>query len=232
MRKKQAMKDMSGDFPGLIFPDDEVLRNAKGKWQEFFEEKNPLWLELGPGRGKYLIELAKKHPERNFVGLDVKIDRLVQIALKVKAKALTNIVLAPVNYRWLDKYFENGELSGAIVNFPEPRIKAKQSAWRFSHPENLEQLVKTIGLGGELWFKTDDPLFFEWSYPFLQEVLDIEYETRDLSHTTFYENEPKTEYEERWVREGKLFASLKGKVKKLTIETPIGEKTWKTRLHY
>ncbi|MBF0273950.1 MAG: tRNA (guanosine(46)-N7)-methyltransferase TrmB [Nitrospinae bacterium] len=226
MRKKKLLKKSASDYSNLIMPGTGLEIN-KGQWNKIYTKNNPLWLEFGTGRGKYITEMAKLFPLKNFLGLDIKIDRLVKTASKAQRENLPNLKLASLNYKWLSHFFDNNEASGIIVNFPEPRIKARQAKWRFSHPANLMQIINVLGLNGELWLKTDDSEFFNWSFPFLDEVLEITFLSKD-----FKESNPAliTEYESRWINEGKKSICLRGKVKKLSVDTQITKKSWKEEL--
>ncbi len=230
MRKKQILKDDVVNYPDIILPEEKAAAQ-KGSWKNrFICPENELWLEIGCGRGQYINEMAQLHPERNFLGVDIKADRLVTAVKKGGGKKRGNIQFAQLNFQNIAQYIASGECAGVIINFPEPRIKARQSSWRITHPKNLEPLLKVLGKGAHFWFKTDDHDFYNWSRPFLLDVIEVRSETRDFLHhpdSDYADKEPLTEYHEKWLKEGKKIISLKGRIKKTILSVKLEKKTWK-----
>jgi len=142
------------EFGRPVVRSQEAL-TFKGRWGEAFDAPRPLHLEIGSGNGFFLSEFARRHPELNLVGVEIRYKRLVTAALKVRKLGLPNAVLTRYDAWWLDDLFEPGELAGLYLNHPDPWPKDRHVDKRLLGPWFAEWAASTLQPGSPLWLKTD-----------------------------------------------------------------------------
>lgn len=184
-----------------------------GKWNEVFQNNNPIYLELGCGRGKFLSTNAQLHPEINYIGIDLKDEVMIYALRKLKEAELQNARIIPMNIMRMDGIFGPSEISRIYINFCNPWPKLRHNKRRLTHTGFLNMYKKFLKKGSQIWFKTDDPGLFEDSKLYFQECgFDIINETYDLAQSDFDQNIT-TEYEEKFTAMGMktmfLIANLK-----------------------
>lgn len=126
----------------------------KGKWESVFGEKRPLFLEVGMGKGRFLMDMARLHPERNFVGIEMYDSVLLRALqkreeLEEAGEKFSNLVFIRVDARLLPEIFEKDEVDGIYLNFSDPWPKARHAKRRLTSREFLkryEQVLKKEGL--------------------------------------------------------------------------------------
>lgn len=173
---------------------------------EFDEwQKRPIdVVEIGAGTGLFSVELAKRSPEKVFLALDVKGDRLQKGALKAEELGLRNIFFIRARADQLSEVIAERSLKSVWVTFPDPFPKKRSAGRRLTHPTFLEQYEKLLVVGGELLFKHDNRDFFCWS---LEQLVADKWHIAELSfdlHESDLANDYKimTTYEQRWIDEG------------------------------
>jgi tRNA (guanine-N7-)-methyltransferase len=129
----------------------------KGKWQHFFKNKNPLILELACGRGEYTVGMAKLFPQQNFLGVDVKGNRMFIGAKKCLAYNLVNAGFLRTQIEKLPDYFEAGEVAEIWITFPDPQLRISKAKKRLTHPRFLRLYRQILKPGGFIHLKTDSP---------------------------------------------------------------------------
>lgn len=129
----------------------------KGKWNEFFKNENPLVLELACGRGEYTIGLAKLFPHQNFMGVDVKGNRMYIGAKKCLAEKITNAGFLRTQIEKLADYFSPGEIDEIWITFPDPQLRISKAKKRLTHPRFLRLYQQILKTGGFIHLKTDSP---------------------------------------------------------------------------
>ncbi|MGV6830679.1 MAG: tRNA (guanosine(46)-N7)-methyltransferase TrmB, partial [bacterium] len=116
-------------FKNVIQPSREELVShsfgMKGNWNEFFENKNPIVLELGCGKGEYTLALAKKYPEKNFIGIDIKGARFWRGAKTAVEENLDNVAFLRIQIELITYAFQTNEIDEIWITFPDPQIKYK-----------------------------------------------------------------------------------------------------------
>ena len=128
-------------FSNVIQPTrEEVLEgfSKKGKWQTFFNNNNPIVLELGCGKGEYTIALARKNPKINYIGIDLKGARFWRGAKTALEENLTNVAFIRTQIELIDLLFAENEVTEIWITFPDPQIKYTRTKHRLTNAEFLK----------------------------------------------------------------------------------------------
>lgn len=145
-------------FDNVIQPTREEMTTAfewKGKWATFFKNDNPITLELGCGKGEYTIDLARKYPNRNFIGVDIKGARFWRGAKTAIEEGLTNVAFLRTQIELVEYAFGKNEIDEIWITFPDPQIKYKRTKHRMTNPEFLSKYKNILVEGGFINLKTD-----------------------------------------------------------------------------
>jgi tRNA (guanine-N7-)-methyltransferase len=190
----------------VLEPGKPMYDDIRGHWNEwFFKNANPITVELGCGGGEYTTGLAAQFPERNFVGIDVKGDRMWRGAGQAETEGLRNVAFLRATIDFLDKFFAPGEIAEVWIPFPDPRPKEAQDKRRLTHPRYLAMYRNVLQPGGLVHFKTDDRPLFDYSLEVLggQPVTDLAY-THDLyaSNLLGLQHGIQTKYETHFLKQG------------------------------
>ena len=206
MRQKRKRFEANKSLHHLIEPEKEIYTSIKGKWHAlYFQNNHPITLEIGCGHGAYTIGLAKIFPERNFIGIDIKGDRLWKGAQEAKAYTLQNVAFLRAQVTNLLNFFEKDEVVEIWITFPDPRPKTKDIKRRLTSTRFLK-LYKTILIqGGRIHLKTDSSLLFNYTLHLLkaQGIEPCDY-TSDLYGSVLIDNHfgIQTTYEKRFIAQG------------------------------
>lgn len=131
--------------------------------EDIFKNTNPVHLEIGCGKGKFVCEMARRHPEINFVACEKISNVLIEALERVKDEGLKNVYFLNCAAEVLGKYFQNGSVSRIYLNFSNPLPKDGYKKQRLTHPRFLGIYAGLLKKGGEIIQKTDDKDFFEFS---------------------------------------------------------------------
>lgn len=135
----------------------------RGKWQERFEKVQPLYIEVGMGKGRFIVEMSKKYPHYNFIGLEMQ-TVATGIALKKQlVEQLPNLQLVCANGAGLTEFFATDEVAGIYLNFSDPWPKNRQEKRRLTYKSFLAAYKEIMVADGQLEFKTDNRGLFEYS---------------------------------------------------------------------
>ena len=177
----------------------------KGKWESVFGEKRPLFLEVGMGKGRFLMDMARLHPERNFIGIEMYDSVLLRALqkreeLEEQGESFSNLVFIRVDARLLPEIFEKGEADKIYLNFSDPWPKARHAKRRLTSREFLARYDKILVPDGKVEFKTDNKDLFEFSLEEVKEAgWNLEAFTFDLHHNEeMVQGNVMTEYEEKF----------------------------------
>ncbi|TWI91984.1 tRNA (guanosine(46)-N7)-methyltransferase TrmB [Chitinophaga japonensis] len=152
-------------FPNvLIYPE-----GMQGRWRAFFKNTHPLTLELACGKGDYTLALARHFPERNFLGVDLKGNRIWRGAKTALEEPLPNAAFLRTQIEQLGQYFAPGEISEIWITFPDPFLRKSKSKKRLTHPRFLQVYQPLLAPGATINLKTDS----EELYAFTQEVTAV-----------------------------------------------------------
>ncbi len=199
LRRKPWAKDMLKAHPEYVIPEPE---RYKGKWNEVFGNDNPIHLEVGTGKGKFITEMAKLHPHINFIGVELYDSVIVSALKKLLETELPNVKLLQVNAKDLRNFFAKGEVSRIYLNFSDPWPKKRHEKRRLTHKNFLEIYEDILIDKGEIHLKTDNQAFFEYSLlSFSAYGLLLKDISLDL-HNSDFEGNIMTEYEEKFSEKG------------------------------
>lgn len=147
------------EYPNVFQPTFEELKSGfsiQGKWKpEVFKNDNPLVVELGCGKGEYSLGLAKKYPEKNFLGIDVKGARMWKGASDAVHECISNVAFLRTRIEFIEYCFANSEVDEIWITFPDPQIKKKRAKNRLTHPVFLERYSNILQDKGLIHLKTD-----------------------------------------------------------------------------
>jgi tRNA (guanine-N7-)-methyltransferase len=195
-------------FPHLFQPRYPELIpefRMKAHWDgEFFGNDHPIILELGCGKGEYTVALARKYPEKNFIGIDIKGARLWRGCKTVAEENLKNVAFIRSHANNLPNLFAPGEVSEIWITFPDPQPKHEKK--RLTSPGIIERYRKVLVPGGVVHLKTDDEAFYQYTLEVIKETdLQMQWKTEDLyaSGTVHDVATVQTYYESIWLSEGK-----------------------------
>ncbi len=180
----------------------------KGKWHsEYFKNQNPIVLELGCGKGEYSVGLAKNNPDKNYIGVDIKGNRIWTGAKEALDKMLSNVAFVRTRIDFIEHCFEPGEVSEIWITFPDPQPQKTRERKRLTNMRFIERYRKFLKPGGLVHLKTDSTSLYEYTMEVIKENnLKILFHTNNL-----YENCPddrkelteiKTHYEKLFTARG------------------------------
>jgi tRNA (guanine-N7-)-methyltransferase len=135
----------------------EYPEGMKGNWAGFFKNSNPLVLELACGRGEYTYGLAKLFPQQNFIGIDVKGNRMYIGAKKCLEENLVNAAFLRTQIEMMTDYFDEREVDEIWITFPDPQLRTSRAKKRLTHPRFLRLYQQVLKPGGYIHLKTDSP---------------------------------------------------------------------------
>lgn len=179
--RKGILENLQGQ-PELVVLDAAPL---KGKWQAFFGNDNPIYVELGMGKGRFISNMSFRNPDINYIGVDMY-DELIRRASD-KARAIwqerdveqpPNLALLRANIENIEEMFEPGEIQRIHLNFSDPWPKSKHARRRLTHPRFLAKYAQLLNGHGEIHFKTDSQSLFEFS---LNSFAEMELQMRNIS---------------------------------------------------
>ncbi len=141
----------------------ENPENISGKWKEHFGNEKKNTLELACGRGEYTVGLAEMHPERNFIGVDLKGNRIYIGAKYALQKNLNNAAFLRCFIEQIDNFFSPKEVEEIWITFPDPQLRTSKAKKRLTHPRFLRLYQKFLIPGGRINLKTDSPALYEFT---------------------------------------------------------------------
>ncbi len=197
-------------FACLVQPDFEQVFHAdhplKGRWREdFFRNGNPIILELGCGRGEYTVSLARKFPDANFIGVDIKGARMWRGAKTATEEGLGNAAFLRTRIEFISSLFGPGEVDGIWITFPDPQLKKNRIKKRLTAPAFLSSYAGFLKPGAPLHLKTDSRHLHDYTRALAEcNGLDIAQAETDIYGNGAADDllSIKTTYETRFLDEG------------------------------
>lgn len=211
-------------FKNVIQPTrEELIDNDfeyKGKWGElFFNNNNPIVIELGCGKGEYSVELAKLYPEINFIGIDIKGARFWRGAKIATDNEIANVAFVRSQIELVDKIFSGNEISEIWITFPDPQIKFKREKHRLINLNFIELYSKILAPNGIINLKTDSEFLHGYILGLIKstDFLELIYSNHNIYNNT---GAPKnavsiqTFYESKFLKQGKPITFVNFRVTK------------------
>ena len=178
-------------------------QNLRGKWQEVFGNNYPIHLEIGMGKGQFILGMAKAHSEINFIGIERYESVLVRGMLRIiEEDQLTNIRLLKVDATFIADYFDPAEIAHLYLNFSDPWPKYRHRKRRLTSQQFLARYKEVLVPDAEIWIKSDNRSLFEFSLLELNAFGMIFQEICLNLHQDEFEGNVRTEYEETWSVKG------------------------------
>lgn len=176
----------------------EEASAMKGKWQALFGNDQPIHLEIGCGKGRFVLGLAALNPDINYVAMELHEEVIAQALKRAAQTELKNVRFIRENANRVPEIFEEGEIHRVYLNFSDPWPKARHYKRRLTYRGYLKLYSRVLKTGGELHFKTDNLSLFEFS---LNEFAALNLPMKAISldlHRKPLEGDVKTEYEEKF----------------------------------
>ncbi len=220
MRKKKYLDDRLSAVSDILFKIDTLDRNFNTAiinkeyidFEEWFDNSNPIHLEIGCGKGRFAVEYAKLHPEINVLAVEKSANVIVGACEIAKNENIKNLRFICGSAEYLEKFIPNNSISRIFLNFSCPFPKKAYASHRLTHRNFLKIYKNLLQKGAEIHQKTDNMHFFEFSLEeFSQSGFLLQNITLDL-HNSDFEGNIMTEYESRFVALGQPIYRLEAKL--------------------
>jgi tRNA (guanine-N7-)-methyltransferase len=209
MRNKPWAREFIQQHPEVVIPNPE---DYKGKWSEIFGNDHPLHIEVGSGKGQFIVGMAQANPDINYIGIELY-DKVIVKALEkaLEAGSPPNLRLLKVNAEELEKFFQKNDVHRIYLNFSDPWPKKRHAKRRLTHEKFLSIYESILVDEGEIHFKTDNRGLFEFSLVSMSQYGMV---LKDVSldlHANEPEDNIRTEYEEKFSSLGQPIYRLESK---------------------
>lgn len=185
-------------------------KEKKGTWKALFGNDNPIHIEIGMGKGQFIIEMARRNPDVNYIGIERYSTVLVKALRKREQTELTNLYFMCIDARLLAEVFASGEVAKIYMNFSDPWPKDRHAGRRLTSPRFMAVYHQFLAADGSVEFKTDNRELFDYSLESIPEAgWKILASTFDLhNNSEMNEGNVMTEYETKFSTEGKPICKL------------------------
>ena len=181
----------------------------KGKWAEVFQNDHPIHIEVGMGKGQFIIEMARRNPEVNYIGIEKYSSVLVRAVEKLEDFEQDNLRLIRMDAENIEEVFDKDEVDRIYLNFSDPWPKDRHAKRRLTSTRFLERYDNILTPEGRVMFKTDNKDLFDFSLEQVEEAgWILENNTYDLHHSEYNEGNVMTEYEEKFSAKGNPICRL------------------------
>lgn len=202
MRQKRV-KNQEEKLAKVSYLLEKNPEENKGLWKKAFDKEQEIFLEIGCGKGKFIIEHAKVEKNKNFIAIEGQEGVLLRALEKLQEENKNSELL---NLLFVDKYIEDikdifteGEVSGIYLNFSDPWPKSRHAKRRLTHRKFLEGYRQILKSGGFIEFKTDNPILWEFSLEeFEESPFEVIEKTEDLHSSNYDSKDFTTEYEDKY----------------------------------
>lgn len=198
LRNITGSREVIAESPYVI--QEEVQAQCPGRWRELFGNGNPIHIEIGMGKGKFIHTMAKEHPDINYVGIEKYSSVLLRAVRKMEAEELDNLKFLRMDAEDIGKVFGAGEVERIYLNFSDPWPKDRHAKRRLPSREFLARYAVILAPGGWLEFKTDNRELFEFA---LEELDPAGWKADEVTYdlhqdARLMEGNVMTEYEEKF----------------------------------
>lgn len=195
---------------------DIIIEDANrylGKWHKFFNNNNPIYLEIGTGKGKFIIENAKRNPNINYIGCEIN-SSIIYKAAKSLDEKLDNLLFINYDALLLNEVFDKNEIDKIYLNFSDPWPKNRHEKRRLTSTTFIDVYKNILNGDKVIEFKTDNRSLFEYSIMKFNELhLSINELSLDLHNDERFEDIITTEYEDKFLKENKVIYYMKVSLK-------------------
>lgn len=181
----------------------------KGKWKEFFGNENPIYIEVGMGKGKFITTNAQQNPDINYIGIEKYSSVLIRAIEKQEQLELPNLFFLREDAERLEEFFDEEEIARVYLNFSDPWPKDRHAKRRLTSVQFLKRYKAILAKDAHVEFKTDNRPLFDFSLEQVSEAgWQLVMHTFDLHNSEFVEGNIMTEYEERFSGMGNPICKL------------------------
>lgn len=199
------VRRVKGAYEELVSYNEIFVSNPsdyKGQWNKLFQNENEIHAEFGGGKGRFIIEMAKRNPDVNYIMVDVITEVLLKAVQNADKAKLPNLKMIKIDLNEVMEYFDESELSRIYLNFSDPWPKKRHFKRRLTYRDFLNKYRYILKPEGWIYFKTDNRTLFEFS---LNEFSDLDMKLKNISLHLHEKNNPDnvmTEYEEKFSLKG------------------------------
>ncbi|MBL7857622.1 MAG: tRNA (guanosine(46)-N7)-methyltransferase TrmB [Cyclobacteriaceae bacterium] len=217
MKRKQERFKIIEERANVIEPTKPLYASIKGNWRrDYFKNDHPITLELACGRGEYTVGLAALFPERNFIGVDIKGERIWKGSSLAFEQGLSNVAFLRTQILLIDNFFAPGEIDEVWLTFPDPRPRKRDVKRRLTSARYMEIYKRLAKPGSYVRLKTDNTMLFDFTLEEIQARTDID----DFKHTRdIYQSEMRSEcfdirtrYEQEFAAKGETIKYLRFRI--------------------
>ncbi|MBR0277557.1 MAG: tRNA (guanosine(46)-N7)-methyltransferase TrmB [Clostridia bacterium] len=200
MRKRKNVRERLLKCAGYVI--ENPVQN-KGKWKDVFGNSNPVHVEIGCGKGGFITGMALKYPQINFIAVEICTDVIVLAVEKAFERQIDNLKFICCDAKTLSDIFECGECDRIYLNFSDPWPKSRHCKRRLTYKDFLDIYRHILKSEGEIYLKTDNMHFFEFS---IESLSQNDFKMKNVSvdlHNSNFKGNIMTEYEKRFSDMGK-----------------------------
>jgi tRNA (guanine-N7-)-methyltransferase len=218
VKRKQERFKIIEERENVVEPTKPIYQAIKGNWNKvYFKNDGPITLELACGRGEYTVGLAKLFPDKNFIGVDIKGERIWKGSTWAVENELLNVAFLRTQILVIENFFQSAEVGEIWLTFPDPRSRKRDVKRRLTSPRFLEMYKKLVKPGSFIRLKTDNTNLFEYSLEEIQgrtDITDLKF-TDDLYNSDLRPEcfDIKTRFEETFAAQGEKIKYLRFRFK-------------------
>ena len=215
MRQKLIRFEANKERKNILEPGKPLFDQIKGNWNTlYFNNDHPIVIELGCGRGEYTVGLAEQDPTKNYIGIDIKGDRIHVGSTYAIENQLDHVAFLRTSVHHLANFFEENEVSEIWITFPDPRPKDREEKRRLTYPRFMNIYQCMLRKDGYLKLKTDNTGFFDYTLSLIEDnkvKVKSLIHTHDLYHSDLLVDHHgiMTKYEKIWTERGSKIKYLK-----------------------
>lgn len=200
LRNVKGSREVIAEDPHVVHEPEKL----KGHWKDFYGNRNPIHIEIGMGKGRFIRELAKLNPQINYIGIEKYSSVLIRALEKINQEDLKNLVFIRMDAEEINQVFSKNEVDRIYLNFSDPWPKEKHAKRRLTSRQFLERYHQFLSVDGKVKFKTDNHDLFIFSLEELEASgWTLSSCSYDLHHSEYADGNIMTEYEEKFSGEGK-----------------------------
>ncbi|KAA6439148.1 tRNA (guanosine(46)-N7)-methyltransferase TrmB [Dyadobacter flavalbus] len=163
-RRKLDHYRFSAEAHNVIEAGKPLYTQIKGKWNEvYFKNENPVVLELACGKGEYTVGLSARFPEKNYIGMDLKGDRIARGSQLASEKNLSNVAFLRAGIQYAHEFFDRNEVSEIWLIHPDPQVRARDEAKRLTNLRYLNDYAAFLKPDGKFCLKTDSTFLYDYT---------------------------------------------------------------------